>query len=87
MEYDWDKVDQYTLSLLCFVGWQDGPTFQAWKGFDWETMNRLHEKGFISDPKGHAKSVILYEEGYREAEKLFQEFSGKKILIRLFQGG
>ncbi len=24
---------------------------RAWKGFDWETMNRLHEKGYISNPK------------------------------------
>ena len=78
MEYDRDKVDQYTLALLYLVRWQDGGTSRAWKGFNWETMNRLHEKGFISDPRGQAKSVVLYEEGLREAEKLFQEFFGKK---------
>jgi len=78
MEYEKEKVDKYSLALLYLVGWQDGPTSRAWKGFDWETMNRLHEKGFISDPKGQAKSVILYEEGFREAEKLSQEFFGKK---------
>lgn len=78
MEYDQEKVDQYTLALLYLVRCQDGPTSRAWKGFAWDTMNRLHEKGFISDPRGQAKSVILYEEGFREAEKLFQEFFGKK---------
>jgi len=41
-------------------------------------MKRLHEKGFISDPRGKAKFLILYEEGFQEAEKLFQEFFGKK---------
>jgi DNA-binding PadR family transcriptional regulator len=36
-------------------------------------MERLHKKGFISDPVGKAKSVILTEEGQREAERLFAE--------------
>jgi len=66
------------LALLYLVRWKDGDSSRAWKGFDWETMNRLHEKGFISDPRGKAKSVILWEEGFQEAEKLFQEFFGKK---------
>jgi hypothetical protein len=35
-------------------------------------MKRLHEKGFISDPVGRAKSVVLTEEGQREAVRLFQ---------------
>ena len=43
------------------------------KGFDWDAMERLHNKGFISDPVGKAKSVILTEEGQREAERLFAE--------------
>jgi DNA-binding PadR family transcriptional regulator len=36
-------------------------------------MERLHKKGFISDPVGKAKSVILTEKGQREAERLFAE--------------
>ena len=44
----------------------------AWKGFDWETMNRLHEKGYISNPKSKAKSVTISEEGARLAEELFK---------------
>jgi Domain of unknown function (DUF6429) len=43
------------------------------EGFDWDAMERLHKKGFISDPLGKAKSVILTEEGQREAERLFAE--------------
>jgi hypothetical protein len=41
------------------------------KSFDWDAMNRLHEKGFISNPVGKAKSVALTEEGLAEAERLF----------------
>jgi hypothetical protein len=33
-------------------------------------MNRLHEKGFISNPVGKAKSVLLTERGLVESEKL-----------------
>ena len=43
------------------------------EGFDWDAMERLHKKGFISDPVGKAKSVVLTEEGLREAERLFAE--------------
>ena len=41
-------------------------------------MNRLHEKGFISDPVGRAKSVVFTEEGLRESERLFYELFGKR---------
>ena len=44
-----------------------------WKSFDWEAMNRLHQKGYISDPIGKAKSVVLTEEGLQEAERLFKK--------------
>ena len=52
MEYDENKVDEYTLALLYLVTHEihEGFGARAWKGFDWDTMNRLHEKGFISNP-------------------------------------
>jgi hypothetical protein len=46
---------------------------RIWKEFDWEAMNRLHEKGFISDPRGKAKSVAFTEKGLIEARRLLQE--------------
>jgi len=80
MEYDKDKVDEVTLALLYLVTWdrEKGLGARAWKGFDWETMNRLHEKGFISNPIGKAKSVVLDEEGFQKAEELFQKHFVKK---------
>jgi Domain of unknown function (DUF6429) len=35
-------------------------------------MDRLHQKGFVSNPVGRAKSVILTYEGQEKAERLFQ---------------
>ena len=70
MELDKDKIDEAILALL-YLGLHDGA--RDWKGFDWDAMDRLHEKGFISNPAGKAKSVVFTEEGLREAERPFRE--------------
>jgi Domain of unknown function (DUF6429) len=70
MDIDTDRVDAAVLALL-LLGRHDG--FRVWKTFDWDAMNRLYDKGMISNPVGRAKSVILTAEGEREAERLFQE--------------
>jgi hypothetical protein len=70
MEIDTERIDEAVLALL-LLGLHDGS--RAWKGFDWDAMDRLHKKGFISDPVGKAKSVVLTEEGQREAERLFAQ--------------
>jgi hypothetical protein len=75
VEYDEDKVDECTLALLYLVTHdrQEGCGARAWKGFDWDTMNRLHEKGLISNPISKAKSVAMSEEGFKKAEELFKK--------------
>jgi hypothetical protein len=77
MEFDTDKVDDAVLALLYLTMFRDGPGYRAWKGHDWDALNRLHEKGFISDPKSKAKSVIMWEEGKGRAEELFRTLFGK----------
>jgi len=67
MDIDQDKVDQAILALLS-LGRHEG--YRTWKAFDWEVMGRLHQKGYISDPVGKAKSVQFTEEGLRESERL-----------------
>lgn len=62
-----EKIDEAVLALL-LLGLHDGS--RAWKGFDWESMNRLHEKGYISDPRGKAKSIVFTPESIQEAERL-----------------
>lgn len=61
MELDTKRIDDAVLALL-YLGLHDGA--RAWKGFDWEAMNRLHEQGYITDPRGKAKSVVFTEEGF-----------------------
>jgi hypothetical protein len=65
---DQDKIDQAVLALLSLGRHESDRT---WKAFDWEVMGRLHQKGYISDPVGMAKSVQFTEAGARESERLF----------------
>ena len=75
MEYDMDKIDEVTLALLFLVMHQESEWgARAWKGFDWDTMNRLHEKGFIGDPVSKAKSVVVTPEGVSKAKELFEKY-------------
>ena len=74
MDLDTDKIDDAVLALLS-LGLHDGA--RAWKGFDWEAMNRLHQKGYITEPRGKAKSVVFTEEGLERATRLLQELFGK----------
>jgi hypothetical protein len=77
MEYDEDKVDDAVLALLYLTTFRDKPGFRAWKGHDWGALDRLYEKGYIGDPKGKAKSVIVTEEGVARSKELFFRLFGK----------
>ena len=70
---DWDKLEEVALALLGMTLQDDG---RAWKGLDWDLMDRLHHRDWILDPKNKAKSVVMTEEG----EKLADEFFRKHFL-------
>ena len=78
MRYNKDKVDEIVLALMWLVMHSDGDAVRAWKGFDWDTLDRLHEKGFISDPKSKAKSVALSNQAVELSEALFKKNFGIK---------
>ena len=76
MDIDIDKIDEAVLALL-HLTLHDGN--RAWKGVDWDAMNRLHETGFISNPVGKAKSVLLTEQGMVESGRLFRKLFSKRL--------
>ena len=78
MEYDKDKVDEMVLALLYLTSFPDDYGTRAWKGMDWDAMGRLHEKGYISNPVGKAKSVIMTKEGAELSRALFIKHFGVK---------
>lgn len=72
MSYDQDKLDDTVLALLCLTMFTEAGGTRAWKGHAWEVLDRLHAKGYISDPKSKAKSVWMSEEGVKRARELFE---------------
>ncbi len=72
--YDHEKVNEVVLALM-YLTLHDH--YRAWKGFDWDTLDRLHEKGWIDNPRSKAKSVVLTEEGLSKSASLFQQYFGK----------
>lgn len=74
MVFDTDRIDEAVLALL-YLGLHDGS--RAWKGFDWDAMNRLHAKGMIENPVSKAKSVMFTTDGLRRSRELFEEMFTK----------
>ena len=69
MAVETNKIDDAVLALL-YLTLHDGN--RAWKGFEWETLSRLHAKGMIHDPVGKVKSVVLTDEGLRRSKELYE---------------
>lgn len=71
MKLNRQKVEDAVLAVLWLTLHDEG---LAWKTIDWDTMDRLHQKGYFSNPAHRAKSVVFTEEGLaaaaRVAEKL-----------------
>jgi len=74
MDYNQGKVDDMVLALLHLTTFKDESGSRAWKGQDWEVMNRLHEKGFIDNPKSKARSVEVTVKGRQLSEELFRKY-------------
>ena len=53
MKPNTDKIDDAVLALLHLTSFTEGKGefafTRAWKGHDWEALDRLHQKGLISD--------------------------------------
>lgn len=78
MKYDKDKVDEMVLVLLYLTSTPDQYATRAWKGSDLETLERLCQKGYLSDPKAKSPTLVLTEECARLSEKLSLKYSTTK---------
>jgi Domain of unknown function (DUF6429) len=70
MDINTDAIDEAVLALL-YLNLHD--QYRSWKGFDWNALNRLHERGLIENPVNKAKSVVFTVEGLHESERLFEQ--------------
>ena len=71
-----EKLSEAALAILGLTAFRDQHIVRAWKGMDWALLDVLYQKGWIDDPKGKAKSVVLTDEGARLAEDLLQRHFG-----------
>jgi hypothetical protein len=71
-----EKLSEAALAILGLTAFRDQHIVRAWKGMDWDLLDVLYQKGWIDDPKGKAKSVVLTDEGARLAEDLLQRHFG-----------
>lgn len=85
MDIDYDKIDDTVLALLHLTSFEKHGITRAWKGHDWEALDRLHEKGMVTDPRNKAKSLVLSDEGAKRARALFETqfgMSGRSTPLR-----
>ncbi|MGY4495371.1 DUF6429 family protein [Pseudomonas sp. TE3610] len=75
MEYDDKRIEEAVLALLAAFSSSGG---NAWKGFDFTVMNRLHEQGLIENPVNKHKSVWLTEQGQEQGRQIADRLFGKK---------
>ena len=69
MEFDDVKIEDAALALL-LLGLHAHT--RVWKRHDWIVLDRLFQKGFITDPARKAKSVRLTDLGVAEAQRIFK---------------
>ena len=77
MEPSLNKIDDAVLGLLYLTSFREGKgdlaIARAWKGHDFDALNRLYQKGFIFDPRNKNKSVVFTKEGEKKAEESFEK--------------
>jgi len=72
-----EKLAEAALAILSLSSFGDLMGVRAWKGMDWDLMNMLFEKNWISDPAGKQKSIVMSDEGVKLAEEFLEKYFGK----------
>jgi hypothetical protein len=71
MSYDPERAADLVLALMQLTLHEGA---RAWKSYDWDVMNDLFERGFISNPRSKAKSVVLSDEGMARSRAMFARY-------------
>jgi len=74
MGYDTAKLEETVLALLGAFEFENG---RASKRYDFAIMESLHEKGYVTDPRGNRESVNLTEAGMSAAKSLAKSHFGQ----------
>jgi hypothetical protein len=78
MKYDDKLIEDAVLALLATFSSDIG---NAWKGFDFGVMNRLHEQGFIDNPVNKRKSIWLTPEGMERGRQIADQLFSARAQV------
>lgn len=77
-----DLLHDLTLAMLYLTSWEEkgpgGPVRRAWKGYDWDVIDRLDSEGLISTCH-RAKSAYLSDEACRRAEEIVARLEETRV--------
>ena len=82
-----ERIEELTLLLMYLTSWDveslfydengnldKGVTKNAWKGYSFDAINKLTDKGYLFPSKYKNKSVTLTKEGEKLAESLMGKY-------------
>lgn len=74
------NIEELTLLLMYLTSWEEKTNSledsfkQSWKGYSFEIINELTNKGYLFPTKYKNKSVTLTKEGEKLAELLMKKY-------------
>lgn len=81
------SIEELTLLLMYLTSWEEENLYydednnmnkdkikSSWKGYSFEAINELTDKGYLFAAKHKNKSVSLTKEGEKLAEKLIRKY-------------
>lgn len=77
-----EKIKELTLLLLYLTSWKEKDPFgdeymRAWKGYDFDILNKLQDENLIGGSKYKAKSTYLTDSGVEKAKELMEKYNIK----------
>lgn len=82
-----NNIEELTLLLMYLTSWEEEGFYydeddnlnkdlfkNTWKGYSFEAINELTDKGYLFPTKYKNKSVTLTKEGEELAKKLIEEY-------------
>ncbi|MGN1381109.1 MAG: DUF6429 family protein [Bacilli bacterium] len=75
-----ESIEELTLLLMYLTSWEDEPNpfedrfKQSWKGYSFDVINELTDKGYLFPSKYKNKSVTLTKEGEKLAKELIEKY-------------
>ena len=80
-DIDKEKIAEAALAILSLTAHGDADYTRVWKDLDWDLLDLLHDRGWISDPVGKHRSVQLTDAGIKLAQEYVDKHFGSKLGI------